>query len=211
MKKILVSLLVAAMVGATLTGCGSKPEGGNGSSVEQTSSVSAKDVVDKMTEEGYVRMPMEIDETQAKEMYHINMDDVENYGIAETGISPGPGLIVVVEEGYVRMPMEIDETQAKEMYHINMDDVENYGIAETGISPGPGLIVVVKAKDGKVDAVKEAVEQIKADKVGSAFYPDEKDVAEKATVEVNGNFVSLFLLNEEVAAEAENFYKDAIK
>lgn len=164
MKKILVSLLVAAMVGATLTGCGSKPEGGNGSSVEQTSSVSAKDVVDKMT-----------------------------------------------EEGYVRMPMEIDEIQAKEMYHINMDDVENYGIAETGISPGPGLIVVVKAKDGKVDAVKEAVEQIKADKVGSAFYPDEKDVAEKATVEVNGNFVSLFLLNEEVAAEAENFYKDAIK
>ena len=33
MKKILVSLLVAAMVGATLTGCGSKAEG-NGTQVE---------------------------------------------------------------------------------------------------------------------------------------------------------------------------------
>lgn len=163
MKKILVSLLVAVMVGATLTGCGSKPEG-NGSTVEQNSSVSAKDVVDKM-----------------------------------------------VEEGYVRGPMIADDDMAKDMYHINLDDVENYGIAETQISPGPGLMVVVKAKDGKVDAVKEAVEKIKEDKVGSAWYPDEKEVAEKATVEVNGNFVSLFLLHDEVAEEANKFYTDTIK
>ena len=51
MKKILVSALIAIMVGATLTGCG-KANNGNNQSVEQgtgqTSSVSAKEVVEKL-------------------------------------------------------------------------------------------------------------------------------------------------------------------
>ena len=54
MKKILVSALIAIMVGATLTGCG-KANNGNNQSVEQgtgqTSSVSAKEVVEKLSEE----------------------------------------------------------------------------------------------------------------------------------------------------------------
>ena len=89
MKKLLVSALIAIMVGATLTGCGNKNVG-NGSSVEQASSVSAKEVVEKLGEEGYVRMPAEIDDTMANEIYHLNLDDVEDYGILETQISPGP-------------------------------------------------------------------------------------------------------------------------
>ena len=62
MKKVLVSALIAVMVGATLTGCGNK-NSGNGSAVEQTSSVSAKDVVEKLKEEGFVRSPAEADDT----------------------------------------------------------------------------------------------------------------------------------------------------
>ena len=53
MKKILVSTLIAIMVGATLTGCGNKNTG-NSSSVEQTSSVSAKEVVEKHLKGGNV-------------------------------------------------------------------------------------------------------------------------------------------------------------
>lgn len=162
MKKILVSLLVAAMVGATLTGCGSKAEGGNGAAVEQTSNVSAKDVVTKLNE-------------------------------------------------YIPMPMEATDEEAKDIYHLNLDDVESYGISLTGRSPGVGFAMVVKAKEGKVDAVKASVDQVLADRIGAAFYPDEKEIAEKATVEVNGNFVSLLIFNEEVAAEANQAYQDAIK
>ena len=65
MKKILVSLLVAAMVGATLTGCGSKAEG-NGTQVEQGSSVSAADIVEQLKE--YIPMPMEPTEEEAKDI-----------------------------------------------------------------------------------------------------------------------------------------------
>lgn len=162
MKKLLVSILVAAMVGATLTGCGSKGEG-NGNSSEQTSSASAADIVNTL------------------------------------------------QEKYIRMPMPVDEATAKDMYHINLDDVENYGIAKTGISPGNDLIMVVKAKEGKVDAVKAAADKVKEDLVGNAWYPDEKDAAEKATVEVNGNFVSIIMVNDEVAADAKKDYEELIK
>ena len=165
MKKILVSTLIAIMIGATLTGCGNK-NAGNSSSTEQseqqTSSVSAKDIVEKLN-----------------------------------------------EKGYVRAAAEIDDTMASEIYHLNLDDVEDYGILETQISPGPGFIMVVKAKEGKVDAVKATVEQVLQDKIGNAFYPQE--IAESAEVKVDGNLVSLFILNSEVDSEAQSTYEELIK
>ena len=109
------------------------------------------------------------------------------------------------------MPMEPTEEEAKDIYHLNLDDVESYGIALTGRSPGVGFAMVVKAKDGKVDAVKASVDKVLEDRIGEAFYPDEKDVAEKAKVEVDGNFVSLLIFYDDVAAEATQVYKDAIK
>ncbi|MBM6819899.1 MULTISPECIES: DUF4358 domain-containing protein [Clostridium] len=167
MKKILVSTLIAIMVGATLTGCGNKNNGNSSSteqSQQQTASVSAKDVVEKLN-----------------------------------------------EKEYVRAAAEIDDTIASEIYHLNLDDVEDYGILETQISPGPGFIMVVKAKDGKVDAVKASVEQVLQDKVGNAFYPAEKEIAESAEVKVDGNLVSLFILNSEVASDAQATYEELIK
>ena len=115
------------------------------------------------------------------------------------------------EEGYVVAPLEVDDTMAQEMYHINLDDVEDYGIIQTQRSPGVGFIMVVKAKEGKVDAVKAAVEQVLADKVGQAFYPEEKEISESAEVRVDGNLVSLLILNKEVASDAVAKYEELIK
>ena len=167
MKKILVSMLIAVMVGATLTGCGNK-NSGNSSSVEQstqqTNSVSAKEIVEKLN-----------------------------------------------EKEYVRAAAEIDDTMASEIYHLNLDDIEDYGILETQISPGPGFIMVVKAKEGKVDEVKASVEQVLQDKIGSAFYPEEQEVSESAEVKVDGNLVSLFIVNSDVSADAQATYEKLIK
>ena len=167
MKKILVSALIAVMVGATLTGCGNK-NSGNSSSVEQstqqTNSVSAKEIVEKLN-----------------------------------------------EKEYVRAAAEIDDTMASEIYHLNLDDIEDYGILETQISPGPGFIMVVKAKEGKVDEVKASVEQVLQDKIGSAFYPEEQEVSESAEVKVDGNLVSLFIVNSDVSADAQATYEKLIK
>ena len=167
MKKILVSTLIAVMIGATLTGCGNK-NSGNSSSVEQstqqTNSVSAKEIVEKLN-----------------------------------------------EKEYVRAAAEIDDTMASEIYHLNLDDIEDYGILETQISPGPGFIMVVKAKEGKVDEVKASVEQVLQDKIGSAFYPEEQEVSESAEVKVDGDLVSLFILNSVVSEDAKAKYEELIK
>ena len=163
MKKILVSVLIAVMVGATLTGC-KNSNSENGTGVEQTNSVSAKEIVNKLN-----------------------------------------------EKEYVRGALEADDVMAAEIYHLNLDDVEDYGILETQISPGPGFIMVVKAKEGKVDAVKASVEQVLQDKIGSAFYPEEQEVAENAQVKVDGNLVSLFILNSVVSSDAAKDYENLIK
>ena len=167
MKKILVSTLIAVMIGATLTGCGNK-NSGNSSSVEQstqqTNSVSAKEIVEKLN-----------------------------------------------EKEYVRAAAEIDDTMASEIYHLNLDDIEDYGILDTQISPGPGFIMVVKAKEGKVDEVKASVEQVLQDKIGSAFYPEEQEVSESAEVKVDGNLISLFIVNSDVSADAQATYEKLIK
>ena len=167
MKKILVSTLIAVMIGATLTGCGNKNSGNTSSaeqSTQQTNSVSAKEVVEKLN-----------------------------------------------EKEYVRAAAEIDDTMASEIYHLNLDDIEDYGILETQISPGPGFIMVVKAKEGKVDEVKASVEQVLQDKIGSAFYPEEQEVSESAEVKVDGNLVSLFIVNSDVSADAQATYEKLIK
>lgn len=120
-------------------------------------------------------------------------------------------LTEMTEADLVRMPMPIDETLAQEAYHIDLETVDEYALAETGISPGPGLIVMAKAKDGQVDQVKANMEALLQDKVGNAFYPDEREAAENAEILVDGNYVALFILNSEVEETAVNMFKDSKK
>lgn len=173
MKKRVISMLLCGLLAVSVIGCSSKndtPETNNGTNVEQ----GATDKVES----------------------NVDVKEIVNKA---------------VEAGYVRMPMEIDDTTAKDMYHINLDDVEEYAIAETGISPGPGLIVMVEAKEGKLEAVKSAVEKIKEDKVGKAFYPEEEEAAKNSTVEVKGNVVYYTLFNSQIKEEAQGFIADMLK
>lgn len=116
----------------------------------------------------------------------------------------------MVENEYVAMPKEVNDTLAADIYHINLDNVVQYGIADTGRSPGIGLIVIAQAKDGKVEEVKANMEQLLKDKVGNAFYPDEVEAAQRAQINVDGPYVSLFILHPDVEAAAIQMYQDAI-
>lgn len=163
MRKFLISVLAATMIGATLTACGGQKD--NTSKVEQSN----------------VSMSMSASEMTNK----------------------------LVEAEMVRMPMPVDDQMVNELYHLNLEDVEEYGIAETGISPGNSAVIIVKAKDGKVDSVKESVDKILEDKIGKAFYPEEKEVAESSEVKVKGNYVSLFVLPKDQLEEANKIYGEA--
>ena len=117
----------------------------------------------------------------------------------------------MVEGGAVRMPMPVDETLAQEAYHIDLEVVEEYAIAQTGISPGPGLIVMVKAKEGQLDQAKANMEALLEAQVGNAFYPAEQEAAEKAEIIVEGNYVALFILNDEVKESTVAMFTESTK
>lgn len=165
MRKVLVSLLMAAVLGTSLTACSST---GSDTKVEQGS----------------------------KE---------------EMSITPQQFIEKLTEKELMAMPMEVDEAMATEMFHLNMDDVEEYAIAKPMMSAATSFAVVVKAKEGKVDAVKASVEKILADEVGNAFYPAQQEAAEKAQVEVKGNYVSLFIYEEEGLVEVQKLYEESFK
>ncbi|WP_300349433.1 DUF4358 domain-containing protein [Clostridium sp.] len=164
MKKFFISILTAVMIGATFTGC-SGVKGDNDTKLEHVNlSMSASDIVNKL-----------------------------------------------VDKDIVSMPIPVDDKMANEVYHLNLEDIYEYGIAETGISPGVATVVIVKAKEGKRDSVKESLNKILEDKIGKAFYPEEKEVAESSEVKVNGDYVSLFILPEESLNEANKIYEEAFK
>ena len=117
----------------------------------------------------------------------------------------------MVEGGAVRMPMPVDETLAQEAYHIDLEVVEEYAIAQTGISPGPGLIVMVKAKEGQFDQAKANMEALLEAQVGNAFYPAEQEAVKKAEIIVDGNYVALFILNDEVKESTVKMFTESTK
>ena len=117
----------------------------------------------------------------------------------------------MVAQNIVRMPMPIDDTLAQESYHIDLNTVDEYAIAETGISPGPGLAVIAKAKEGQLEQVIANMEALLQDRIGNAFYPAEEEAAKQAEIIVDGNYVALFILHDEVKDTAITMFKDSTK
>ena len=156
MKKILVSTLIAIMVGATLTGCGNSGNGNNSIQQGQQTSLSAKEIVEKLGEEELFMMPMMVEDEMAQE-------------------------------------------------------VVDYGILVPGITAQQDEIIVVKAKEGKVDAVKASLEEHLKDLLSQRLYPTYMEAAEEAKVEVNGDLVSLFILDSEIKESVEEQYYKLIK
>lgn len=86
---------------------------------------------------------------------------------------------------------KVDEELVKEQFGLNLDDVEEYSVLKCMRSPGVGILAVVKAKDGKVDTVKSALENSLNTLKTSAFYPGESEVYDAAKVKADGNYVIL--------------------
>lgn len=107
----------------------------------------------------------------------------------------------------------IDEQMLTEMYHVNMDDVEEFYGETSMINVHAFDFVVVKAKEGRADAVKEALETRKQDLINEfARYPvNNNDVSTKnAQVLVKGNYVILLVTKDYDTPTGilENYFND---
>ena len=115
------------------------------------------------------------------------------------------------EEELFMMPMMVEDEMAQEVYNLNLDDVVDYGILVPGITAQQDEIIVVKAKEGKVDDVKASLEEHLKDLLSQRLYPTYMEAAEEAKVEVNGDLVSLFILDSEIKESVEEQYYKLIK
>lgn len=98
----------------------------------------------------------------------------------------------------------VPEETVKEQFGLNLDDIEDYSVLKCMRSPGVGILAVVKAKDGKVDTVKSALENSVKTLKASAFYPGEAEVYDAAKVKADGNYVIL------AAVESTEEGKDSV-
>ena len=73
MKKILISGLILVMMSSVLVGCGKNSD--------VSSNITSKEIAKKLIEADYLISPKEVDSDMVEEVYHLNLDDVENYEI----------------------------------------------------------------------------------------------------------------------------------
>ena len=132
MKKILALLLAALMASATLASCGNTGNGSSGSS-----SVSSEAGTDKEST------------ATAEEVFDaINKAFADKYGANDPGIT---GAIN-------NMPAAVDDQLLEEQMGISPDLYESYKGEIAGMMTNCDMLIVVKAKEGKVEDVKAALE-----------------------------------------------------
>ena len=118
------------------------------------------------------------------------------------GLTVNDVVAKVEEKAPMQMPMELDETTIKDLTTINLDDVEGYAIKKAMIMNSADITAVVKAKDGKVESVKEALQKMLDTEKDNAYLPEQKDKVENAVLTEKGNYVILLINADIPSAEA---------
>ena len=112
---------------------------------------------------------------------------------------------------FILSPIVADAKKAEQLYEVKLSNVSDYYIVQCGRSPGIGLAIIIKAKDDKIQEVKNDLEKYLKSEVKIKTYPDEKEIYEKAKVQVHGNLVSLLIFGDDVREDALAKFKSIIK
>lgn len=99
------------------------------------------------------------------------------------------------EELGITMPEKVDDTTLVDIIGLNKDDVEEYYGEYAVVNTSADNIIAVKAKDGKVDTVKKALEERKNAVVKNfeQYLPEQLDKAKAGKVIQRGNYVFLVI------------------
>jgi hypothetical protein len=120
----------------------------------------------------------------------------------KAGLTAKDVVTKVEENAPMQMPMELDEEMVTDLAYLNLDDVEDFAITKAMIINSADMAAVVKAKDGKVESVKAALQEMLDTEINNAYLPDQKEKLENAILTEKGNYVIL-LVNEDVKAAEE--------
>lgn len=108
-------------------------------------------------------------------------------------------MAAIEEVAPVSVPADMDDEYLTGMYGISLDDVEEYKGKYTNVSLSTDEILLVKAKAGKADTIKEALEARRDAKYEqAAMYDDvQAQKAQNGRVVVKGDYVLLVVVGDE--------------
>ncbi len=112
-------------------------------------------------------------------------------------------MAAIEEVAPVSVPADMDDDYLTGMYGISLDDVEEYKGKYTNVSLSTDEILIVKAKSGKADAIKEALEARRDAKYEQAAMYDDTQAqkAQNGRVVVKGDYVLLVVVGDETRIE----------
>lgn len=105
---------------------------------------------------------------------------------------------VVMELGEtlgITMPQKIDQASLQEVFGLNPSDIEEYYGEYSSVNTSADHIIGVKVKEGRVDAVRSALEKRKETVVENfkEYLPDQYDKAQAGKIIEKGNYLFLVI------------------
>ena len=105
----------------------------------------------------------------------------------------------------ITMASEIDDTLLKDIYGINKEDVEEYAGKMSMVMTSSDTFLIVKAKEGRVETIKSALEARRETIIESQYLPAEIEKANAGKVYTKGNYVALIVIGNTMVEEGEDF------
>lgn len=147
--------------------------------------------------------------TRTEEDLSSGMDTAKEMMENEQGMIMAAGsrlqdvIMQLGEELGITMPEKLDESSLKEVFGVDPADIEEYYGEYSAVNTSADHIIGLKVKDGKVDAVRQALEARKEEIVKNfeEYLPDQYEKAQAGQIIQKGNY--LFLV---IAGDSEKGY-----
>lgn len=147
--------------------------------------------------------------TRTEEDMSSGMDTAKEMMENEQGMIMAAGsrlqdvIMQLGEELGITMPEKLDESSLKEVFGVDPADIEEYYGEYSAVNTSADHIIGLKVKDGKVDAVRQALETRKEEIVKNfeEYLPDQYEKAQAGQIIQKGNY--LFLV---IAGDSEKGY-----
>ena len=147
--------------------------------------------------------------TRTEEDLSSGMDTAKEMMENEQGMIMAAGsrlqdvIMQLGEELGITMSEKLDESSLKEVFGVDPADIEEYYGEYSAVNTSADHIIGLKVKDGKVDAVRQALEARKEEIVKNfeEYLPDQYEKAQAGQIIQKGNY--LFLV---IAGDSEKGY-----
>jgi len=126
-----------------------------------------------------------------------------------SGLKDGATLSDIVDkiqsEIGIAMGSPVDDTVLKDIFGVNKEDIEEYAGQMSMVMTSSDTFLIVKAKEGKVEDVKAALEKRKETIIQGQYLPAEIEKANAGKIYINGNYVALMVLGDTMVEEGQDF------